>query len=176
MPWLTLSGSNYPCLERISMVPKMFEQLRFDLCIWRIRYSIIWASAWQNLQNGMCAQRRLRSTLASAQQSVFAVRMKKAWVFSYPLSAQRRLWSDWTDAQADLSLRWAHMPFCRFCHALAHFTYVDLLLANIRGLCKLMHTPLPWALIAVVARQVILHNFPKTTWYHPLYDLPSESI
>ena len=27
---LTLSGSNYPCLERISMVPKMFESLRFD--------------------------------------------------------------------------------------------------------------------------------------------------
>ena len=30
-------------------------------------------------------------------------------------------WSDWVDAQADLSLRWAHMLFCRFCHALAHF-------------------------------------------------------
>ena len=30
MPWLTLSGSNYQCLERISMVPKMFEPLRFD--------------------------------------------------------------------------------------------------------------------------------------------------
>ena len=30
VPWLTLSGSNYPCLERISMVPKMFEPLRFD--------------------------------------------------------------------------------------------------------------------------------------------------
>ena len=43
---------------------------------------------------------------------VFAVRMKKAWVLSYPLSAQWRLWSDWADAQADLSLRWAHMPFC----------------------------------------------------------------
>ena len=26
---------------------------------------------------------------------VFAVRMKKAWVLSYPLSAQWRLWSDW---------------------------------------------------------------------------------
>ena len=37
---------------------------------------------------------------------VFAVRMKKAWVLSYPFSAQRRLWSDWADAQADLSLRW----------------------------------------------------------------------
>ena len=23
--------------------------------------------------------------------------------------------------QADLSLRWAHMPFCRFCHEAAHF-------------------------------------------------------
>ena len=49
---------------------------------------------------------------------VFAVRMKNAWVLSYPLSAQRRLWSDWANAQADLSLRRAHMLFCRFCHAL----------------------------------------------------------
>ena len=44
--------------------------------------------------------------------SVFTVRMKKVWVLSYPLSAQRRLWSDWADAQADLSLRW------RTCHLL----------------------------------------------------------
>ena len=51
---------------------------------------------------------------------VFAVRMKKAWVLSYLLSAEQRLWSDWANAQADLSLRWAHMPFCRLCHALAH--------------------------------------------------------
>ena len=48
--------------------------------------------------------------------SVFAVRMKKARVLSYPLSAQWRLWSDWAYAQADLNLRWAHMPFCWFCH------------------------------------------------------------
>ena len=45
---------------------------------------------------------------------VFAVRMKKAWIFSYPLSAQRRLWSDWADAQADLRLRWAHSHFVGF--------------------------------------------------------------
>ena len=50
---------------------------------------------------------------------VFAVHMKTAWVLSYPLSAQRRLWSDWADAQADLSLRWAHMPFCWFRHEAA---------------------------------------------------------
>ena len=45
---------------------------------------------------------------------VFAVHMKKAWVLSYPLSAQRRLWSDWADAQADLSLCWAHSHFVGF--------------------------------------------------------------
>ena len=45
---------------------------------------------------------------------VFAVRMKKAWVISYPLSAQRRLWSDWADAQADLSLRRVHSHFVGF--------------------------------------------------------------
>ena len=50
---------------------------------------------------------------------VFAVRMKKGWVLCYPLSAQRRLWSDLEDAQADPSLRWAHRQFCWFCPAAA---------------------------------------------------------
>ena len=40
---------------------------------------------------------------------VFAVRMKKVWVLSYP-----RLWSDWADTQADLSFRWAHSHFVGF--------------------------------------------------------------
>ena len=52
--------------------------------------------------------------------SVFAVRMKEASVLSYPLSIQRTLWSDWADAQADLSLCWVHKPFCWFCHEAAH--------------------------------------------------------
>ena len=178
-----------------------------------------WAASWQNQQNGMCAQRRLRSAWASAQSDqsslwrlirlggcpgwsesslgtqsfcwfcddaaqilkcpwyfqlsvhyrckpgdstryrkkqqhrsvfephhdktnrmacapsedsdqpghppslirIFAVRLKKARIRNYPLSAQRRLWSNWADAQADLSFRWAHMPFCWFCHDAAHF-------------------------------------------------------
>ena len=45
---------------------------------------------------------------------IFTVRVKKPWVISYPFSAQRRLWSDWADAQADLSLRWAHSHFVGF--------------------------------------------------------------
>ena len=45
--------------------------------------------------------------------------MKKPWVLSYPLSPQRRLWSDWADAQADLHLCWAHT------HFFAHFWSQD---------------------------------------------------
>ena len=36
---------------------------------------------------------------------------------------RRRLQSDGADAQADLNLRWAHMPFCWFCHEAAHLTW-----------------------------------------------------
>ena len=59
----------------------------------------------------MCAQRRLRSAWASQR------RLRSAW------ASQRRLRSAWADAQADLSLRWAHMPFCWLCHAVAHFWF-----------------------------------------------------
>ena len=55
------------------------------------------AASWQNQQNGI-----------HPVWSVFAVRMKKAWVLSYPFCEQWGLWSDWADAQADMSLRWAH--------------------------------------------------------------------
>ena len=54
---------------------------------------------------------------------VFAVRIRKAGVLSYPVSAQRRLRSAWAYAQADLSLRWAHMLFCWYCHVLAQISY-----------------------------------------------------
>ena len=63
---------------------------------------------------------------------VSIVRLKQTWALSYPVSAQRRLWSDWmdaqadlrlwsdwADAQADLSLRWAQKSFCWFCHEVA---------------------------------------------------------
>ena len=76
-----------------------------------------WATSWQNKQNdGAPSEDSDQPKHPPSLIRVFAVRMKKAWVLSYPLSAQRRLWSDWADAQADLRLRWAHMPFCWFCH------------------------------------------------------------
>ena len=75
----------------------------------------IWAAIWQNHQNG-CAPSKDSDQPGHPPSPirVFAVRMKNAGVFSYPLSAHRRLWSDWADAQADLSLRWAHTHFVGF--------------------------------------------------------------
>ena len=73
------------------------------------------AASWQNQKCG-CApsEDSDQSGHLPSLIRVLAVRMKKAWVLSYPLSAQRRLWSDWADAQADLSLRWAHTHFVGF--------------------------------------------------------------
>ena len=77
---------------------------------------------------------------------IFAVRMKKAWVLSYPLRAQRRLWSDWPDAQADLSLRWAHMPFCWFCHEAAQIIIWARAQQNLQNhMCFLQRLKSGWA-------------------------------
>ena len=49
---------------------------------------------------------------AQSDQSLrFAVRMKNHWDLSYPLRVQRRLWSVWANAQAEVSLCWADMSF-----------------------------------------------------------------
>ena len=82
----------------------------------------IWAASWQIQQSDCAPSEDSEPGQPPSLIRVFAVRMKKVWVLSYPLSAQRRLWSDWVAAQADLSLRWAHMSFCWFCHEAAHFS------------------------------------------------------
>ena len=51
---------------------------------------------------------------------VFAVRSMDSQGLMVSSYGQRSLWSDWVDAQADLSLRWAHMSVCWFCHTAAH--------------------------------------------------------
>ena len=47
-----------------------------------------------------------------------------AWRNIGPLTTLHiaRLWSDWADAQADLSLRWAHRSFCWFCRVAVHIS------------------------------------------------------
>ena len=60
---------------------------------------------------------------------VFAVRSMDSWGPNVSSCGQGRLWSDWVDAQADLSLHWAQWSFCWLCHEAAHLTNTLLLLA-----------------------------------------------
>ena len=94
---------------------EMFRNITVNLFIASSNRLMKWAATRQN-QQSECA------TSEDSDQpghppiliSVFAVSMKEAWVLSYPLSAQWRLWSNWEDAQADLSLPWAHRHLVGF--------------------------------------------------------------
>ena len=74
----------------------------------------IWAAAQQNQQNDVCP-----SDWPPILIRVFAVHSAKDPWFLHADSED--WWSDWADAQADLSLPWAPRSFCWFCHAVAHF-------------------------------------------------------
>ena len=68
---------------------------------------VTWAATWQNQQN-VCAPSEDSDQPGHPPSliRVFAIRIKKAWVFSYPLSAQRRLWSDWRMPRLILVFAW----------------------------------------------------------------------
>ena len=67
-----------------------------------------WAISWQNQQNGMCTQWRLRSARSSAQSDQSSLSAWRKFGFlSYPLSTSED-WSDWAESQADLSSLGAH--------------------------------------------------------------------
>ena len=85
----------------------------------KLIFTKLYKPAHDNTNKMACAPSKDQPGHPPSLIRVFAVHMKKAWVLSYLLSTQQRLWSDWADAQADLSLHWAHMPFCWFCRALA---------------------------------------------------------
>ena len=84
----------------------------------------IWTVAWQNQQNDMCAQRRLRSAWHPPSLiRVFSVHMKKAWVLTYPSSTQQRLirlgrCPGWSESSLGAQ------SFCWFCHEVAYFKIV----------------------------------------------------
>ena len=100
--------------------------------------------SWQNQQNDLCAQRWLRSAWASAQSDQSSL---SAWWNIGPLTtcwAHSEDCSNRADAQADLSLRWAHGHFvgfgltmeqlCDDCHAG--------LPKNLSSILKFMRQPL----------------------------------
>ena len=58
--------------------------------------------------------------------------------------AHSKDWSDWVDAQADLSLRWAHMPFCWFCYEVVHIWSCRAVLLKCKLVHAKMHLGQPW--------------------------------
>ena len=94
----------------------------WDLLADKIHAQLSWAwkkfynlgsRAQHFLQDCMYIQRRLRQACTSRTLiRVIALRLKMLWNLGYPRSALRRFWSDCADAQADLSLRWAHIQSC----------------------------------------------------------------
>ena len=76
---------------------------------------MIWAVTWQNQQSD-CAPSEDSDQPGHWQSliRVFAVRSMGSWGPKLSSCGQRRFWSDWVDAEADLSLRWAHPYFVGF--------------------------------------------------------------
>ena len=78
----------------------------------------MWATAWQNQQNDLCAHRRLRSGLGIrpfwSESSLCSL-----WIAKDPMlfHVDSKDLSDWADTQDDQSLHWVHRSFC---YAQAH--------------------------------------------------------
>ena len=78
----------------------------------------IYATTWQNQQCRLCYQRRLKSAWASAQsdQSICCPHEEALGPCQ---SLKHTAKTDQTGQNPRLIFRWAHMPFCWFCHAAA---------------------------------------------------------
>ena len=91
-----------------------------------------WDSSWQNLQKWHVRSSKTQISLdfrpVWSESSLFAWRKLGSLATHW---AHSEVWSDWVDAQADLSLHWAHMSFCWFCHAVVH-------IGRSKGKCALM--------------------------------------
>ena len=123
--------ANFSGVRIFTICWKAIDVIVGSISISFCRYFIVnnWAAKWQNQQNE-CAPSKDSDQPGHLHSliRVFAVRMKKPWVLSYPLSTQQRLWSDWADAQADWSLRWAHNHFVDFVMSWLNLQYDNYLI------------------------------------------------
>ena len=94
---------------------------------------------------------------------VFAVRPKGSWGPNVSFRWQQRLWSDWADAQADLSLRWTYRLFCWFWHAAAH-------IALTKMSCSKNCTHRHYHLLVIVIIIYIIHQFCDTLTVRASWD------
>ena len=107
------------CVSRRHLALVNWKKVSLSVCLISLRISgsslsdyrmfgYYWSSVRQNFK---CAPSEDSDQPGHPPSLIrfFTVRMKKAWVLSNSLSAQRRLLADWADAQTGLSLRWAHI-------------------------------------------------------------------
>ena len=100
---------------------------------------VVWAASWQNQQND-CAPSEDSDQPGHPPSliRVFAVRMKKAWLLSYPLSAQRRC-PGWSESSLGAQ------SFCWFCHEAARIGFLwanheRVYVSSVYSFCSLTHT------------------------------------
>ena len=91
----------------------------FRLCIYFLHVSIFSVKYFQineqrHDKTNKMSVRPARTQIRPGWSEYSLSAWRKLGSLSYPLSAEQRLWSDWADAQADLSLRWAHTHFIGF--------------------------------------------------------------
>ena len=93
--------------------------------------------------------------------SFFSCRQLRLWAkgASFFSCRQRRLWSDWADAQADLSLHWAHTHFVGFVMSRLIFSYNQFSHCNTLMLQGFFNGPLLSCLILPV------ENFDAWSWH-----------
>ena len=123
-PYTCGSGSHLSIFWLIHLIER--QQVIVELCFkWTcfislhvIAFTVValmtWAATWQNQQSD-CAPAKTQISLGS--HPVWSESLLCAqWVAKDPsfLHADSQDWSDWADAQADLSLRWAHTHFVGF--------------------------------------------------------------
>ena len=116
--------------------PSDWNNMYKSMCLKRLCELAKWAASWQN-QQSECAPSQVSDQPGHPPSliRVFADHMKKAWVLSYPLSAQRRLMSAWASNErtAKTLIRLVGCPgwsesslgahsLCWFCHVTAQMT------------------------------------------------------
>ena len=91
--------------------------------------------AWQNLQNDIRATAwQIKKISVRPEKIQISLGIRRVWsesllcaqwvakdpIFLHVDSEDSSDWADAQAAQSDYSLRWVHMPFCRFCHEAAN--------------------------------------------------------